>query len=375
MTTLNISWWILIFIALSTVTLIQIFYYLYFFARLALYRKKQTNNSIQHPVTVIVCARDEAANLVKNIPGVLVQEYSTEHEVIIVNDNSIDESKYLLEAFQKDYPQLQVLELKQEAKLIPGKKFPLSMGIKTARYEVLLLTDADCIPATEHWIQQMQAAFEDDIEIVLGYGPYHKSKGMLNRLIRFETFHTAIQYLSYALAGKPYMGVGRNLAYRKDIFFRNKGFSAFNHIPSGDDDLFINRAANARNTAIVINKEAHTLSDPKNSWVEWMEQKTRHYTTGKYYKGIHKFLLGLYSVSHFLFYPLVIAGFFLADWRLILPVLIVKLGIQAWVYRKTMEQLDEADLWPWFPLLDLWMFIYYLIFAPALLKKPKVVWK
>src|SRR4030095_1206011 len=111
MTTLNLSWWIWIFIALCAVTLIQIFYYLYFFARLALYRKKQTSNSILHPVTVIVCARDEAANLFKNIPGVLVQDYNTEHEVIIVNDNSIDESKYLLEAFQKDYPQLQVLEL------------------------------------------------------------------------------------------------------------------------------------------------------------------------------------------------------------------------------------------------------------------------
>ena len=305
----------------------------------------------------------------------MVEEAKKEGEVVWYTSAGLQDSNPMAEAFQKDYPQLQVLELKQEAKLIPGKKFPLSMGIKTAKFEILLLTDADCIPATEHWLQQMQAAFEDGIEIVLGYGPYHKQKGMLNRLIRFETFHTAIQYLSYALAGKPYMGVGRNLAYRRDIFFRNKGFSAFNHIPSGDDDLFINRAANAKNTAIVINKEAHTLSDPKRTWSEWMEQKTRHYTTGKYYKGIHKFLLGLYSVSHFFFYPLLIAGFFLVDWRLVLPVLILKLGIQAWVYRKVMVQLDETDLWPWFPLLDIWMFIYYLIFAPALLKKPKVVRK
>jgi len=375
MTTLNLSWWIWIFIALCTVTAIQIFYYLFFFARLAFYKKKQTNGQLQQPVSVIVCARDEAANLVKNIPGVLVQQYNADHEVIIVNDNSADESKYLLEAFQKDYPQLQVVELKQEAKLIPGKKFPLSMGIKTARHDIVLLTDADCIPASEHWIQQMQDAFDGNIEIVLGYGPYHKAKGMLNRLIRFETFHTAIQYLSYALAGLPYMGVGRNLAYRRDVFFRNKGFSAFNHIPSGDDDLFINRAATASNTAIVINEEAHTLSDPKKSWAEWTKQKTRHYTTGKYYKGIHKFLLGLYSFTHFLFYPLLIAGFFLVDWRLVLIVLVVKLGIQALIYRKAMEQLGEQDLWVWFPLMDLWMFIYYLIFAPALLKNPKVVWK
>lgn len=375
MTTLDLSWWIWIFIALCLITLVQLFYYLFFFVRLAYYRNKETIQLPPQPISVIVCARDEAANLVKNIPGVLVQDYPAPHEVIIVNDNSIDESKYLLEAFQKDYPQLQVVELKQEAKLIPGKKFPLSMGIKTAKNEIVLLTDADCVPASEYWITQMQSAFRDEVEIVLGYGPYHKMKGLLNKLIRFETFHTALQYLSYALAGLPYMGVGRNLAYKKTVFFRNKGFSAFNHIPSGDDDLFINRAANARNTAVMINKEAYTLSDPKKNWSDWLAQKTRHYTTGKYYKGIHKFLLGLYSFSQFLFYPLLILCLFTMDWRLVLSVFLLRLAVQGWIFYKSMEQLDEKDLWPWYPLLDIWMFIYYLIFVPALLKKPKVVWK
>ena len=151
MTTLNLSWWIWILVSLCVVTLVQLFYYFFFFLRLAYYHKKNLPAPVPQPLTAIVCARDEAANLVKNIPGVLVQDYEAPHEVIIVNDNSIDESKYLLEAFQKDYPQLQVLELKQEAKLIPGKKFPLSMGIKTARYDIVLLTDADCVPA-EGWL-------------------------------------------------------------------------------------------------------------------------------------------------------------------------------------------------------------------------------
>ena len=161
--------------------------------------------------------------------------------------------------------------------MISGKKFPLSMGIRSAKYEIVLLTDADCVPASEFWIQKMQDAYDHDTEIVLGYGAYHKKAGILNKLIRFETFHTALQYLSYALAGKPYMGVGRNLSYKKDVFLRNKGFSSINQIPSGDDDLFINQVARAENTKIVIDPEAHTLSEPKRSWSEWMTQKYRLY--------------------------------------------------------------------------------------------------
>ena len=168
--------------------------------------------------------------------------------------------------------------------MIPGKKFPLSIGIKTAKYEIVLLTDADCVPASELWIEKMQETYDDDTEIVLGYGAFHKKKGLLNKLIRWETFHTALQYFSYTLAGKPYMGVGRNLSYKKTVFFRHKGFSAHNNILSGDDDLFINNAATKKNTKINIDKDAFTLSEPVKSWGQWVKQKTRHYSTGKHYK-------------------------------------------------------------------------------------------
>src|SRR6185312_2609594 len=152
------------------------------------------------------------------------------------------------------------------------KKFPLSMGIKSSRYETLLLTDADCVPASEHWIQLMQNGYREGTEIVLGYGAYNKAEGLLNKIIRFETFHSALQYLSYALAGMPYMGVGRNLSYKKELFFNNKGFSSINHIPGGDDDLFINMVANKRNTTIVIDKDAHTLSEAAPTWQIWQRQ-------------------------------------------------------------------------------------------------------
>jgi cellulose synthase/poly-beta-1,6-N-acetylglucosamine synthase-like glycosyltransferase len=365
----------LFFLLFCIITFIQLFYYLFFFLRLAFFKPKEKKISQTHPVSVIICSRDEAENLVKNLPGSLVQNYKTTHEVIVVNDNSFDESKYILEEYQRTFKQLQLIELKQEARFIPGKKFPLSIGIKTAKHEIVLLTDADCVPASEFWIEKMQNGFHDGIEIVLGYGPLHKKKGFFNKMVRWETFHTALQYLSYAKAGTAYMGVGRNLSYKKTVFFRHKGFSAHNHVPGGDDDLFINKATTKKNTEIVIDKDAFTLSEPATTWKQWIRQKQRHYTTSKYYRPLHKFLLGLYAFSLFLFYPLFIVSLFLFDWRLVLAVFGLRLVIQAVIIFKTTHKLDEKDLFPWFVFFDVWMFFYYLFFAKALFKKPAKKWK
>jgi hypothetical protein len=183
-----------------------------------------------------------------------------------------------------------------------------------------------------------------------------------------------MQYLSYALAGIPYMGVGRNLSYKKDVFFRNKGFSSINYIPGGDDDLFINQVATKENTAIVIDPQAHTLSDAKKTWGEWFAQKTRHYSTAKYYTGKDKLLLGLYSATQFLIYPLVIIAAIFFNWWMALAVFGVRLIVQAIIYYKTMKKLNETDLFPLFLFFEFWMCIYYVIFLPALFRRAKKSW-
>lgn len=367
-------WREIVFAVLCVVTLIQILYYLGIFSRLAFYKPKAKLFNQQQPVSVVICARDEADNIVKNLPGVLVQNYPTSNEVILVNDNSSDDTKYLIDELRKTFKNLTPIQLTQEAKLIAGKKFPLSMGIKSSKYETLLLTDADCIPASEHWMQLMQDGYHEGTEVVLGYGAYHKTDSFLNKIIRFETFHSALQYLSYALAGIPYMGVGRNLSYKKDVFIRNKGFSAINQIPGGDDDLFINKVATKDNTAIVIDPLAHTLSEAKKSWSEWFGQKRRHYSTAKFYQKKHKILLGVYSATQFLVYPLTILSILVFNWWLALSVFALRLIVQFFIMYKTMKKLNEFDLFPMFILFDLWMCLYYIIFLPSLFRKPKKTW-
>jgi glycosyltransferase involved in cell wall biosynthesis len=371
---LLLHWHEIIFISLCCVAFIQIFYFLFFFSRLNYYKATPATSFKGQPISVIICARDEATNLAKNLPVSLAQQYHGTHEIIVVDDNSFDDSKYLLEELQQNFKQLHVIELKQEAKLINGKKFPLSIGIKTAKHDIVLLTDADCVPASEYWMDKMQAVYNDGTEIVLGYGAYHKKSGLFNKLVRWETFHTALQYFSYSLAGFPYMGVGRNLSYKKSLFFKHKGFSSHNNIPSGDDDLFINTAANKRNTKISIDPETFTLSEPVTSWSQWMKQKNRHYTTSKYYKPLHKFFLGLYSLTHFLFFPLLVVNLLYFSWQWTLLVFGIRFLTQAIVYYPAMKKLQEKDLYPLFLFFDIWMFFYYLIFAFALLKKPKPAW-
>ena len=370
----KIDWGLVVFCVFALVAGIQLYYHWWFFRRIAFYAPPDKERSQTHPVSVIVCARDEAANLVKNLPGVLVQTYPTTHEVIVVNDNSVDESKYVIAELQKNFKNLQHVPLTHEAKGIPGKKYPLSIGIKEAKHEIVLLTDADCVPATEFWIQKMQEAYDDGIEVVIGYGAYHKKQGMLNKLIRWETFQSALQFLSFALAGIPYMGVGRNLSYKKGLFFKVKGFSSLNHVASGDDDLFINKVANKHNTAIVIDRDAVILSEPKRTFGDWFKQKTRHFSTARFYKPIHKFLLGLYSMSQFLFYPAFVGAILLFDWRIVAGVFLLRMISYFTVYTKALKKLDEADLTAWLLLMDIWQFFYYIIFAPALWKKPRPTW-
>lgn len=364
----------IVFYCLILVTLSLLFYYFYFFARLAFFKPKTKRESQQHPVSVIVCAKDEAKNLVKNVPELILQDYKNSLQTLIVNDNSTDDSKYILQDLSRTYKVLTIVELENEAKLIAGKKYPLSIGIREAKHEILLLTDADCKPASEHWVQKMQDAYNNGIDIVMGYGAYEKLPGYLNKVIRFETFHSALQYLSYGLAGQTYMGVGRNLSYKKSLFLNNKGFASVNHLPGGDDDLFINKVATKTNTAIVIDPDAHTLSEPKKTWKDWKRQKTRHFSTSKYYKPKHKFLLGLYSLVHFLFYPLVIAAGILFDWKIALGILLIKSIAQYIIFSKVMKKLNEADLVKWIFVMDLWMLFYYFFFAPMLFKKESKSW-
>ena len=284
--------------------LIQMGYYWGLFSRLAFYNKdkyESDGKAMLEPVSVIVCARDAYEYLIDLVPMLMSQDYP-DYEIVIVNDCSTDETTEYLKELVRVHPEINVVTLTQHLNFFHGKKFPLSMGIKSASHDLLLLTDADCLPTDNQWIRNMVGAYRQGTEVVLGYGPYFERKGLLNKLIRFDTLYTAMQYLSMALAKMPYMGVGRNLSYRRELFYKNKGFTSHYNIPSGDDDIFISQVANKSNTRILIDAKSRIESEPKHEFGNWVRQKRRHYSTANMYKPLTNRILGTLLLSRLLYY-------------------------------------------------------------------------
>jgi cellulose synthase/poly-beta-1,6-N-acetylglucosamine synthase-like glycosyltransferase len=322
-------------------------------------------------VSVVICAHNEYLNLQEKLPLILAQDYP-EFEVIVVNHASDDDTGFLLTGLSDHYPQLKIVDIQADRNFFTGKKFPLSIGIKSAKYDKVLLTDADCRPAGIQWIRSMASAFRDKKEIVLGYGAYEKLPGFLNKMIRFDVATIAMQYLSYALSGIPYMGVGRNLAYRKSLFYRSNGFISHYRIRSGDDDLFINRVARKRNTTVMLNPDAFTFSNPKRTLGKWITQKKRHFSTATYYRPVHKFLLGLWSLTQALFWASLVALLSLQfAWIFVLGILGLMLVSRYVVYGRWLCRLQEKDLVWLLPVLELLMLLLNGgILLSNLVKKP-----
>jgi glycosyltransferase involved in cell wall biosynthesis len=351
----------LVFIVFCASVFVSLVFLLFFQIRLAVYRPENSmGEGSSLPVSIIICAQNEYENLTILLPKIFEQDYP-QFEVILVDDGSTDDTTFLLQSFVQSEPRLHIIELSESVKNKQGKKFALMMGLKGAKYDHVLLTDSDCIPASREWIRSMMKGFSSSREIVLGYSPYEKRPGFLNLFIRFETFMTGSQYLSFALAKIPYMGVGRNLAYHKHLFFDNKGFSSHIHLMSGDDDLFINQVADAKNTEINIDKESFMVSQPKISFGDYLHQKSRHLSVGKYYKSNHKFLLTLPVIATILeFISFVFLLFLPGNWLLVMGIF-GTLTLIAWIiYYSISRKLGDPILGALFPALLLLYHLYLL---------------
>ena len=365
----------LIFCLFIVTTAIQLFYYLIVFGKFSFVKAKK-NNLKKIPISVIVCAKNEEENVIKYIPLLAEQNYP-DFEIILIDDASSDETLEVFEAFEKQYHNIRLVKVANNEAFWGNKKFALTLGIKTATKEYLLFTDADCYPTSTEWIAEMSSNFTMQKTIVLGYGAYEKiAKSFLNKIIRFETVLTAVQYFSWAKMGHPYMGVGRNLAYKREEFFKVDGYRDHLKIRSGDDDLFINQVATKKNTAICYTPESFTYSKPKTTFSAWFRQKRRHVSTAEFYKPFDKIQLALFYASQLLFIilPIILLSFQF-QW-------IVVLGLIAFRYIFTWitlgfaaGKLNEKDVMYWFPVIEIVLIFSQMnIFITNLFSKP-VHWK
>lgn len=365
---------IIILSALLSFLVIQLWYIFFFYFRI-IYRKKKIETTSNEPISVIICARNEEVNLKNNLSFILNQKYPN-YEVIVVNDCSEDDTLEVLKSFSNSYSHLRYTTIKKDEKFSHSKKLAVMVGIKAAKNENLLFTDADCIPNNEFWIQKMSNSFVNK-EIVIGYSGFIRKKGLLNIIIRSDAFNIAIQYLSFAMAGMPYMAVGRNMAYKKSLFFKNKGFASHLDLDSGDDDLFINETATKRNTGIQFQFESQTKTRAASNFSRWVRQKTRHRTTFSHYKNIHKFWLSLEPLSRTFFYTTFILGLFIPNGLYIsLIIFTLRLILQLIVNYLWSKHLKERDLFLFSPLYDfISIFIGMYLVLKGMFRRKKISWK
>ena len=340
---------------------IQLLYFFYFFIRLTFYQSPNQNEE-DKPVSVIIAARNEYENLRNHLPKLLKQDYRN-FEVIVVNDRSWDSSDEILNDFQENFKNLKVVTIPDMGKDEFSKKFALTLGIKAAQNNVLLFTDADCFPSSNKWIKKMTQSISTEKMISIGAGPYEKEKGILNALIRFDAISIAVQYLSYALAGFPYMGVGRNLAYTKGIYNKVQGFKSHYHVSSGDDDLFINQAANSKNTQIVFDEKSITYSLPKQSFSNWIKQKSRHLETNHLYNFKTKILISIFPISLIFLYlsccALLVLGI---EPFYIFSIISLRGFIQIILFFRPLKIMGSKELVIFTPLLEFLLLIIYPFF-------------
>lgn len=362
------------FVLFITITCIQLSYYIFIFSRFS-FTKPTKNKCSNIPVSVIICARNESKNIQKHLPHILNQNYSN-FEIILINDGSYDNTLAIFEATKEKYKnthQIKIVNVAENDNFWGNKKYALTLGIKAASNEHLLFIDADCKPVSNNWISEMTSNFTEEKEIVLGYGTHQKVKNsFLNKLLRFETLYTALQYFSYAKIGLPYMGVGRNLAYKKSLFFNSNGFAKHMHIKSGYDDLFINENGNRKNVAIVFSPDSFTISKPKESFKSWIHQKRRHISAATHYKNIHKLLLGMsYSVQLLFWILASLLLIFNHQSEFIFVIIGIRLLVQYIIFGIAAKKLKESDLILGVPFFEIFLILIHLfIFIKNKISKP-----
>lgn len=362
----------IIFYSFIAVVSIQVIYYTFLFGRFA-FKKPTIPKTQSIPISVIICAKNEAKNIEHFLPSILNQDYPN-FEIVLINDSSTDETLNIMKRFALKHKNIKIVNVKNEGTFCGNKKQALTLGIKASTNQHLLFTDADCEAVSPQWISEMTAHFSLKKTLLLGYGGYFKVKGsFINKIIRYETLLTAVQYFSYVKIGLPYMGVGRNLAYHKDNFFKTNGFIKHKNIRSGDDDLFVNEVATSSNTEICYSPTSFTRSVPKTTWKTWKTQKRRHISTAKHYKIKHKFLLGLFYCSQFLFWLLALILLITPyHWEFVLLLILIRSLSMYTTLHASARKLKETDLTVVLPILELFLILsQFGIFMTNLIVKPK----
>lgn len=345
--------------------IIQLIYYIGIYNRIHARNKSSRKEELHFskdlpPVSILLCARNEADNLRRLLPALLEQDYPN-FEVIVINDASTDETEDVLCHMEEKYHHLYHSFTPESARYISHKKLALTLGVKASKHDWLIFTETNCMPASNQWLKLMARNFTSQTQIVLGYSGYDRTKGWMHKRIAFDTLFQSLRFLGFALAGKPYMGIGRNMAYRKELFYQTKGFSSHLNLQRGEDDLFINQVATPTNTKVETDINATMRIQPVYRYKDWKEEKISYMATARFYCGIQRYLCGFETFSRLLFYVAfissVVMGILNQHWLaagIALLLYVLRFTTQALVINRTAKEMGgERRYYFTLPIFDL----------------------
>lgn len=315
------------------------------------------------PLSVLIVTKDSGNALKENLPVILEQDYP-EFEVIVVNDKSAGEDENILKLLEQKYKNLYHTFIPETARYVSRKKLGIAMGIRASRNEWLVVTEPNCRPVSNQWLRSLARQMTPHTDIVLGYSNFMPKKGWFAKTLVLDMFFLSVRYLGRAIAGSPYMGIGRNLAYRKSTYQKHKGFSDHLQLQRGEDDLFINAVANERNTRVAIEPDSIVRMPVPPYKRIWLEEKIGRMVTGHYYQGTARLLNSIETWTCGLFHLASLAGIitsiYTQQWifaGIILLLWLIRFICEMTVFHHTAKDLQEnmCCIFPWFDLVrPLW---------------------
>ena len=332
--------------------IIQAIYYLTLYPRI-IRRQRSVASHPQDfsrelpPVSIILYSRDEVDQMRRNLPLLLTQDYPC-YEVIVINDGPIGESDDFLTQLEQEHRHLYHSFIPDSSRYISRKKLALTLGMRAAKYDWLLMTEVDCRPVSDQWLRLMARNFTPQTQVVLGYSRHEDAKGLFRSRVAYDNLFGSMRYLGMALAGHPYMGIGRNLAYRKSLFLSRKGFSTYLTLERGDDDLFINQVANGHNTRVETDAQAVMKASVVTRKKDWREEKIGYTVTSALYRGSSKYLLSFETMTRLLFHlswiACVVLSLLQRNWVLAgtgAGLFLMRFALQATIINRTAKALGE----------------------------------
>lgn len=218
------------------------------------------------PISVVILAHNNAEALDLHLPAILTQDYEFGFEVIVVSEQG-DLATEAVVSHYSNSPRLRSTFVPAHSLFMSKQKLSVSLGVKAAKNEWVILLDAECTPQTDTWLKAIARNFGENTDMVIGYSNYASTAKPFYRFVRL---HTMCYLMNQARRGTAYRTNGTNIAFRKSMFVNGDGYRGNLQYRNGEYDFVVNKYAKQGNTLVETSYEGSVREDAptKKGWID-----------------------------------------------------------------------------------------------------------